>query len=417
MDNQTASFVQEVLNRDSVSSVRAVVTGVGAVTPLGVGVDSLMSRWIDGECGIHDGVGRCTEFDPADVLSSKELRRGDRYTHLALAAAAEAIEGAGWAELPYPPERISCVMGTGIGGLVTFEENFEVLRDGGPDRVPPLMIPTMIPNASAASVAIRYGFQGEVFGVVSACASSAHAIGAGLRVLATRTTDAVVVGGSDAPHAPLIHAGCVTMGAASRLGVSRPFDRRRDGFILSEGAGALVLEKPATAARRGASVLGEIAGYGATCDAFHLTAPHPTGEPAERAMRLALDDAGLEPDDVDYINAHGTSTQLNDRTETLSIKAVMGKRAHRVPVSSTKSAVGHLLGGAGVVEAVATLAALRLRIAPPTLGLEEPEEGLDLNYVQGVAQPLPPPEEKATLVGLSNAFGFGGHNAVVALRA
>jgi 3-oxoacyl-[acyl-carrier-protein] synthase II len=417
MDNRMASLVQEMLNRDSVSSVRAVVTGVGAVTPLGVGVDALMSRWIDGECGIRDGFGRCTEFDPADVLSAKERRRGDRYTHLALAAAAEAIEGAGWAELPYAADRIGCVMGTGIGGMVTLEENFEVFRQAGPDRVPPLMVPSMIPNASAASIAIRYGFQGEVFGVVSACASSAHAIGAALRVLASPTTDAVVVGGSDAPHGPLIQAGCLTMGAASRLGVSRPFDRRRDGFVLSEGAGALVLEEPGKAARRGATVLGEIAGYGATCDAFHLTAPHPDGEPAGRAMRLALDEARLEPEDVDYINAHGTSTQLNDRTETMTIKRVMGERARRVPVSSTKSAVGHLLGGAGAVEAVATLAALRLRIAPPTVGLEEPEEGLDLNYVQGVAQPLPRPEEKATLVGLSNAFGFGGHNAVLALRA
>ena len=395
--------------------MRAAVTGMGAVTPLGVGVDSLMSRWIDGESGVAGGVGRCDEFDPDEFLSAKEQRRSDRFTHLALAAAAEAVERAGWSELPYPAERIGCVMAAGVGGLSTFERNFDVLRERGGSAVSPFVIPSMMPNASSANVAMRYGLQGEVFSVVSACASSAHAIGAGLRVLASGTADAVVVGGSEAPHAPLTSAGCRTMGATSRCGVSRPFDRRRDGFVLSEGGGALVLEDPEAAARRGASVAGEIVGYGATCDAFHLTAPHPEATPAARAITRALDDAGLTPDDVDYVNAHGTSTPLNDRTETMALKRALGARARRVPVSSTKSAVGHLLGAAGAVETIATLVALRLRIAPPTVGLEEPEEGLDLNYVPEVAQPLPRADEKSSLVGISNAFGFGGHNAVLAV--
>jgi 3-oxoacyl-[acyl-carrier-protein] synthase II len=397
--------------------VRAAVTGVGAVTPLGIGADTLIERWTRGECGLVDGRGRC-ELDPADFLSKNERRRADRYSHLALVAGAEAVEQAGWSDgLPYEAERVGCVIGTGIGGIATIEDNHDVMRERGSERVPPLLIPNMMPNAAAASLAIRHGLGGEVFGVVSACASGAHAIGAGLRVLAGGGADAVVVGGSEAAVTPLPSAGFDMMGATSKCGISRPFDRRRDGFVLGEGAAALVLEHPGTAARRGAEVLAEIVGYGATCDAFHLTAPPDDGAAAARAMRRALDDAGTDLDEVDYINAHGTSTPLNDRAETVAIKHVMGDHAAGLPVSSTKSVVGHLLGAAGAVDAVVTVEALRRRVAPPTVGLEEPEDGLDLNYVQGAAQPLPPPEEKPRLIGVSNSFGFGGHNAVVVMRA
>ena len=394
---------------------RVVITGVGAVTPLGVGARALHERWCAGENGIEDGMARCDDFVPEDILSRKLVRRSDRFTQLALAAGEEALAQAGWdeGELPYDPDRIGCIVGTGIGGIGTLLDGYDALLEEGPERVPPLSVPLMMSNAAPAALAMRHGLTGHVYGVVSACAAGAHAIGAAARAIAAGDCDAVVTGGSEAAHTSLAHAAFASMDALSTSGVSRPFDARRDGFVMGEGAGILVLEDADAAAARGATVLGEILGYGATSDAHHLTAPMPGGAGAAKAIRRALDDAGLEPEDVAYVNAHGTSTPLNDRSETAALKTALGAHAERVPVSSTKSAIGHLLGAAGAVEAVATVLALADRVAPPTVGWEEREEGLDLDYVPNGPRPLKvnghPP------VAISNSFGFGGHNAVLCL--
>jgi 3-oxoacyl-[acyl-carrier-protein] synthase II len=396
---------------------RVVITGVGAVTPLGVGARTLHERWTAGACGVDGGEAACTEFDPRDAMTAKEARRADRFTQLAVAACAEALADAGWDdELPYDSRRVGCVIGTGIGGMASLEANHTTLLEQGPERVSPLAVPLMMGNAGAAVLSMRHGLRGPTYGVVSACAAGAHAIGDAARLVRAGDADAVVAGGSEATLTPLARAAFASLEAVSPTGVSRPFDARRDGFIMGEGAGVLVLEEAEAAAARGATVLGEVLGYGATSDAHHLTAPDPQGEGAAAAIDAALADAGLEPADVDYVNAHGTSTPLNDRAETNAIKAALGPRAHEVAVSSTKSAIGHLLGAAGAVEAVATVLALRDRIAPPTLGYEQPDEGLDLDYVPDGARPLAsrnghPP------VALSNSFGFGGHNAVLCLGA
>jgi 3-oxoacyl-[acyl-carrier-protein] synthase II len=394
---------------------RVVITGIGAVTPLGVGAQALHDRWAAGEVGIEDGAGRCTDFDPTERLSAKEARRSDRFTQLARVAAQEAVEQAGWddSEPPYEPDRVGCILGTGIGGIATIEDSLDVLREQGPDRVSPLAIPLLMSNAAPAALAMRHGLEGEAYSVVSACAAGAQALGAATRAIRTGEADAVVSGGSEAGLTPLAQAAFTNMDAVSPTGTCRPFDRRRDGFVMGEGAAILVLEDAERAAERGAAALAEVLGYGASADAHHLTAPEPEGRGASRAISGALDDAGIEPADVDYVNAHGTSTPLNDRSETLALKAALGEHAREVPVSSTKSAIGHTLGAAGAVEAVATILALRERTIPPTLGYEEPDEDLDLDYVPGEARPLTPADGR--LVGLSNSFGFGGHNAVLAL--
>ena len=396
---------------------RAVITGIGAVTPLGVGARTLHERWAAGRSGIEDGVGRCSEFEPTEHLSKKEIRRADRFTQLALTACDEALADAGWdGEAPFPPDRAACVIGTGIGGIGTIEEQHANLRDQGPERVSPLSIPLLMANAAAGVLAMRHDLEGQSFGVVSACAAGAHAIGTATRMIAYGDADAVVTGGSESSLTPLATAAFGRMEAISPTGISRPFDRRRDGFVMGEGAGVLVLEEESAARERGARILGRVLGYGATSDAHHLTAPEPHGRGAARAIQLAMRDAGVGPEDVDYVNAHGTSTPLNDRAETEAIKAAFGDRAGQVPVSSTKSAIGHLLGAAGAVEAIATVLALRDRLAPPTLGWEEPDEGLDLDYVPDSARPLPNGDGRAA-VGVSNSFGFGGHNAVLCLEA
>jgi len=394
-----------------------VITGVGAVTPLGVGAPTLHERWTAGACGIGDGEAPCTDFVPTDHMSTKQARRADRSTQLAIAAGSEALADAGWAdELPYDAELIGCVLGTGIGGIETLESNHDHLRDGGPGSVSPLGVPLMMCNAGSAALSLRHGLRGPVFSVVSACAAGSHAIGTALRMIQHGEAEAVVTGAAEAPLTPLSRACFSKMGALSPSGVSRPFDARRDGFVMGEGAGVLVLEAGDAARARGARILGTMRGYGSTGDAHHLTAPHAEGRGGARAMQVALRDAGLQVDDVDYVNAHGTSTQLNDRAETRALKAVFGARAGRVPVSSTKSAIGHLLGAAGAVEAVATVLALRDRVAPPTIGWEQADEGLDLDYVPRTARPLERSDGRPP-VALSNSFGFGGHNATLCLEA
>jgi 3-oxoacyl-[acyl-carrier-protein] synthase II len=400
---------------------RVVITGIGAVTPLGVGAETLIERWSAGESGIEDGWGRADEFDPGDFMTRKEARRSDRFAQFAIAASEEALGQAGWQpDIPYDPSRVGCVIGTGIGGLGSLEEQEGVLRERGAKAVSPLSVPLMMGNAGAAALAMRHGIHGHTFGVVSACAAGAHAIGTSVRMIQAGDADGVVAGGAEAALTGLAVAAFSAMGATSPSGISRPFDKRRDGFVMGEGAGVLVLEDAEAAEKRGAEVLGEVLGYAATSDAHHLTAPQPTGADASRAITLALEDADLRPGDIDYVNAHGTSTPLNDRSETECLKAALGDDARRVPISSTKSAIGHLLGAAGAVEAIATVQALRRGSAPPTLGWEERDEGLDLDYVPGDARPLEPRSNgngDRPLVAISNAFGFGGHNAVLCLTA
>jgi 3-oxoacyl-[acyl-carrier-protein] synthase II len=393
-----------------------VITGVGAVTPLGVGARALHERWTAGVSGIEDGFGRATEFEPKEHLSIKEVRRADRFTQLALTAAAEAIEDAGWDDgPPGDPDRAACLVATGIGGIDTLEQQHLILQQQGPDKISPLSIPLLMPNAASGVVSMKHGLRGQSFGTVSACSAGAHAIGMAARLIRYGDAEAAVAGGSEAAITPLGTAAFARMDALSDSGISRPFDKRRDGFVMGEGAGVVVLEEEEAARARGARILGYVRGYASTSDAHHLTAPEPQGRGASKAIELALADAGVGTEDVLYVNAHGTSTPLNDRAETNAIKVAFGERAASIPVSSTKSAIGHLLGAAGAVEAIATLLALRDRIAPPTLNYEEPDEGLDLDYVPLEARPLANGDTRA--IGISNAFGFGGHNAVLCLEA
>jgi 3-oxoacyl-[acyl-carrier-protein] synthase II len=396
---------------------KVVVTGIGAVSPLGVGAETLHDRWAAGEVGIADGAGVCRDFDPTEHLSVKEARRLDRFAQMAVVSAGEAIAQAGWddGDAPYDSMRIGCVIATGIGGIDTVETQHDILRDRGAQMVSPLGIPRYMPNAAAAAVTMKYSLRGQSYGVVSACASGAHAIGSALRMIQYGDADAVVCGGSEATLTEFGFACFNSMQALSPTGISRPFDLRRDGFVMGEGAGMLVLEEEDAARARGAMILGEIAGYGSTTDAHHLTAPEPTGGPAARAIELAIRDAGADPSQLDYVNAHGTSTQLNDAAETAALKLALGPEAKRVPISSTKSSIGHTLGAAGAIEAVATLRTLITGVIAPTLGYEVPDPELDLDYVPGEARPLVTGNGHPPLA-ISNSFAFGGHNVALALR-
>ena len=396
---------------------RAVITGLGAVTPLGVGAAPLHGRWADGEVGIVDGAGACSDFEPKEFLSVKEVRRLDRFSQFALVAAGEAIAQAGWdGEKPYDPMRIGCIVATGIGGIETVETQHDVMRDRGAKMVSPLGIPQYMPNAGAAAVSMKYGLQGQMYGIVSACSSGGHAVGSALRMIQYGDADAVVVGGAEATLTAFGFACFNALQALSPTGMSRPFDRRRDGFVMGEGAGMLVLEDAEQAQARGATILGEVVGYGSTADAHHLTAPDPSGAPAARAIELALRDADVQAGEIAYINAHGTSTQLNDAAETAALKRALGDElAKRIPVSSTKSAIGHLLGAAGAVEAVATAMTLSTGVIAPTLGYEEPDPELDLDYVPGEARPLRP-ANGGPPVAVSNSFAFGGHNVSLVFK-
>jgi 3-oxoacyl-[acyl-carrier-protein] synthase II len=394
-----------------------VVTGIGAVTPLGIGATALHERWAAGICGIEDGEGRCREFVATEHLSVKDARRADRFTQLALVASIEALEDAGWGEgLPYDAGRIGSIIGTGIGGIGTIELNDRAMFDNGPKHVSPLAVPLMMGNAAAAAVSMRHGLRGPAFGTVSACSSGADAIGTAIRAIRHGDAVAVVTGGAEAALTPLSRAAFGALDALSTIGISRPFDARRDGFVMGEGAGVLVLEDGDAARARGARILAVARGYGATADAHHVTAPHPTGEGAAAAIARALEDASVQPSEIVYVNAHGTSTPLNDRAETIALKAALGEHARTIPVSSTKSAIGHLLGAGGAVEAIATILALRARLIPPTLGWAERDPDLDLDYVPDRARPLDLADGRRP-IAISNSFGFGGHNAVLCLEA
>ncbi len=387
-------------------SVDVVVTGVGVVSSLGEGADAFADALLARRSGIADGFGPCAAFDPEAWMTPKEARRTDRYAQLALAAAAQAVQEAA---LPdgIEPERLGVLVGTGIGGLETLERECRNWIERGDRAVSPQFVPMMMPNAAAGLIAMRLGARGPGFSISSACATGAHAIGEALRMIERGEVDAVVAGGTEAALTGLTIAAFRGMGALSRRGVSCPFDARRDGFVMGEGAGVLVLEAAHHAAARGARVRGRLVGYGASNDAFHITQPDKDGRGAAQAMRAALADAGAAPADVGYVNAHGTSTPFNDRTETLAIRTVWNGGAP--PVSSTKSAIGHLLGAAGAVEAIATLAAVERGVLPPTLNYAEPDPDCDLDYV-----PEGPREAGDLRLALSNSFGFGGQNACLA---
>jgi 3-oxoacyl-[acyl-carrier-protein] synthase II len=398
---------------------RVVVTGFGAVSPLGVGASALIDRWCAGESGIVDGVGACRGFTPGEFFSVKEIKRFDRFTQFAVLAADEALGMAGWAkgQLPVAADCVGCVIGTGNGGTETMSAGWHDITSGGDAAVSALLIPRAMANSAPAFLALRYGIEGPSFAVGSACSSGADAIADGVRMLRLGETDAMIVGGAEAQIIRLPLAGFTNMGALSEVGISRPFDARRDGFVMGEGAGVLVLEAVEVAERRGAPILGEVLGYGQTNDCHNIVAPHPDGRGAAKALARALANAGVSADDIDYVNAHGTATTINDRAETLALKQVLGERATRVPVSSLKSSIGHLIGAAGAVESVATLLALQRAIAPPTLNYEMPEDGLDLDYVPNHARAMFTDDTRPDRrrVALCNSFGFGGHNSVLVL--
>ncbi|MBE3590274.1 MAG: beta-ketoacyl-ACP synthase II [Firmicutes bacterium] len=400
---------------------------MGVVTPVGVGVDAFWEGLVSG----RSGVGRITRFDPSafDVrigaevrdfdplqyMDRKEARRTDRYAQFFVAAVRMAVEASGIDFSKVDGERVGVAFGSGIGGMETLYQQVQLLLERGPDRVSPFLVPMMIANIAAGQAAIDYGLRGPNATYVTACASSAHAIGEALRILQRGDADVMVVGGSEAAFVPIAIAGFSSMKALSTRNddperASRPFDAERDGFVMGEGAGALILETEAHARRRGARILAELCGYGSTADAYHITQPAPGGEGGARAMKLALKDAGLRPEDIDYINAHATSTPVGDAAETAAIKSVFGEHAHRLAVSSTKSMTGHLLGAAGAVEAIVCVKALLEQVLPPTINYEHPDPECDLDYVPNRARPA------AVRAALTNSFGFGGHNVSLVFR-
>jgi 3-oxoacyl-[acyl-carrier-protein] synthase II len=400
---------------------RVVITGLGAVTPLGDDVPTMWEALLAGRSGIGpitsfdaSGIdvqiaGEVKNFDPVALFGRRVARRNDRFTLFALEAARQAIADAGLAFGDGLQRTTGALIGTAIGGILTLLENYDVLQASGPHRVSPFMAPMMMPNAASATVAITYGLRGPNICVASACATGSHALGEAAEVIRRGHAEVMICGGSEAVIAPLSLSGFKNMGAISTRNdepqrASRPFDAERDGFVMGEGGGVLVLESLAHARRREGHIYAELVGYGATADAAHITAPDEEGAGAAHAMALALRDAGLAPEAVDYINAHGTSTPLNDRTETRAIRTVFGSHADRLAVSSTKSMMGHLMGAAGAVEAIACLKSLETGWVHPTINYEHPDPECDLDYVPNQARRM------ELNVALSNSFGFGGHN-------
>jgi 3-oxoacyl-[acyl-carrier-protein] synthase II len=412
----------------NMSRSRVVITGAGVISPIGLTAEEFWQNCIKGKVGIDrvssfdptgygsQIAGEVKDFDPERYMERVDARKLDRFSQMAVVASEMAVNAAGLDAEREDAERMGVLVGSGIGGIGTFEEQHKRLLDRGPSRVSPFFVPMMIIDMAPGIVSMRLKLKGPNFGVVSACASGTHAIGEAFRILQRQSADVMVVGGAEAAVTPMTLAGFSSMKALSTRNddpakASRPFDKDRDGFVLAEGAGMLVLETLEHAAGRGADILAEIAGYGATADAFHMTAPAPGGEGAARAMRLALCDAGVNPEDVSYINAHGTSTPHNDRLETAAIKTVFGEHAYKIPVSSTKSMVGHMLGAAGGVEMAACIMSIRDSVIHGTINHEVPDEECDLDYVPGSARDM----EVSTVV--SNSFGFGGHNASIVLKA
>ena len=409
------------------SSRRVVVTGLGVVTAIGHNVDAFWAGLMAG----RSGVGRVSLFDPANFASQigaevrdwdatqhmdpKEVRRNDRYTHFGFVAAKQAFADAGIDMGREDPDRVGVIIGSGIGGMYTYESQLRVLAERGPRKVSPFTIPSLIGNMCSGLFAIEIGARGPNFGVVSACASGTHALGEAAHAIRRGEVDLMVAGGSEAAITPFAYASfCAMKAMSTRNGeptrASRPFDAQRDGFVMGEGAGVLVLESLAHAQARGARIYCELAGYAATCDAFHITQPDPEGKGLSMAMKRALHSAAVRPEEINYINAHGTSTPYNDRFETLAIKKVFGDHARKLAVSSTKSMTGHLLGAAGGIESVICAKTIQTQTLAPTINLEERDPECDLDYVPGVAR------SAAVKVVLSNNLGFGGQNAAVVFR-
>ena len=384
------------------------VTGRGVVTSLGEGADTFFDSLAAGHSGIVDGISRASAFDPERYMDPRVARRTDRYAQFGVAAADQAAAEAALGDCD--PDRVAVIIGTGIGGLITLQEQCESFMARGERGVSPNFVPMMMPNAAAGAVAIRHGLHGPGFSVASACATGAHAIGEGMRMIERGTADVVVAGGTEAALTTLCIAAFKRMGALSTDGVSRPFDARRDGFVMGEGAGVLILEREDHAQARGATVYGRIVGYGASNDAFDMVQPDEFGAGALIAMRAALADAGLNPEEIGFISAHGTGTPINDRVETIAIRTLFG--ANAPPISSTKSAIGHLLGAAGSTEALVCIEALRRGLLPPTINYAEPDPECDLDYLVDGAREAP-----TVKVALSNSFGFGGQNACLAIAA
>jgi 3-oxoacyl-[acyl-carrier-protein] synthase II len=407
---------------------RVVITGLGAVTPLGNDVPSYWAGLSSGRSGVgpitrYDASGQAVriaaevkDFDPIGLLGRKQARRTDRFTQLAIVAADQAISDAGLALGEKDSGRdVGVILGTGIGGIATLLENSEAMSERGARRVSALMVPMMMSNAPAGEIAIRYGLHGLTLAVASACATGTNAIGEGAERIRRGAAEVMICGGSESAMHPLSLAALSNMQAVSNRNdeperASRPFDAGRDGFVMGEGAGVLILESLAHAQQRGAHIYAELTGYGVSSDAFHITAPDEEGMGAVLSMQRALNDAGLDSKDIDYINAHGTSTLLNDATETRAIHGLFGDYAYRVPISSTKSMIGHLMGAAGAVEAIACVKSLETGVIHPTINYETPDPDCDLDYVPNHARKTHP----RTI--LSNSFGFGGHNATIVLQ-
>jgi 3-oxoacyl-[acyl-carrier-protein] synthase II len=406
---------------------RVVVTGLGIISPVGTGLEKFWTSLTGGVSGIRritrfdatnfstQIAGEVVDFDPMQFMDRKEARRMDRFTQFAVAAAGMAIEDSGLDLEVVDRDRAGVILGSGIGGIETLESQAKVLAEKGPGRVSPVFVPMIISNMGAGQVAINFGLRGPNITSVSACASSSNAIGDAFRMLQWGYADVMITGGTEAPITPLAIAGFCTMKAMSGRNeeperASRPFDAERDGFVAGEGAAILVLESLEHAIKRGARIYAEVVGYGCTCDAYHMTAPDPEGRGAINSMKACLQDAGVSPETVDYINAHATSTPLGDKAETLAIKEVFGEHAKKLAVSSTKSMTGHLLGAAGGLEAMACILAIQRGVIPPTINYEQPDPDCDLDIVPNQAR------KAKVRFALSNSFGFGGHNATLAFK-
>ncbi|MBA1333821.1 MAG: 3-oxoacyl-[acyl-carrier-protein] synthase, KASII [Firmicutes bacterium] len=406
---------------------RVVVTGLGAVTPVGIGKDEFWTALKEGKSGVDSITKFDTEgfdtkiaaevkgFNPGDFMDKKEARRMDTFTQYAIAAARLAVEDGNIDLKSVEGDRLGVILGSGIGGIETLENQFRTMYDKGPSRISPFFIPMMISNMAAGQVSIAFGARGPNETIVTACASGTNAIGDAFKVIQRGDADMVITGGTEAAVTPMAVGGFCSMKALSTRNddpkaASRPFDKGRDGFVLGEGAGIIILEELGHALKRGAKVYAEIIGYGMSADAYHITAPAPGGAGAAAAMKMAIDDGGIELEQVDYINAHGTSTEYNDKFETEAIKQVFGSHAYKMIVSSTKSVTGHLLGAAGAIEAIASVMAIHDGFIPPTINYETPDPECDLNYMPNRGM------RKGIKVAMSNSLGFGGHNASLCFR-
>ena len=412
--------------RRAVEPRRVVVTGMGIISPLGSDVGEFWKRLTAGESGIGPVTrfdttgfdtriaGEVKNFRAEDYMDRKDARRADLFVQYAIAGTSKAVAQAGITDENVDPTRYGVVIGSGIGGIATFEDQHKNLMEKGPARVSPFFIPMMISDMASGQVSIQFGAKGPNYCTVSACSSGAHAVGDAFRIIQRDEADVMITGGTEAPVTPIAFAGFCSMKAMSTRNdeptrASRPFDSERDGFVMGEGAGILVLEEYEHARRRGAAALAEIVGYGATGDAHHMTAPAPEGEGAARAMRAAVCDSGSSLESFGYLNAHGTSTPLNDKFETQAIKSVFGNHAKKLAISSTKSMTGHLLGAAGGLETIICVLALQSQCLPPTINYEHPDPDCDLDYVPNTARPV------ELQSALSNSLGFGGHNVTLAL--